>query len=379
MSAKDHVHDALRRWQRDGLIDAPLADRLRAELDTHTAGEGRRWAQYAIAATGAVLLIIAAGVFLRWAWPLMGPASHSVLLAFIGAGVMAFGIVTESNERMAPAAYMLQAGGLALLLIAFAYSQRAWSDSSPGAVLFGLAIIVVPLITASLAIRRNPIMPAIHTAFGYAFLYTFLERATPLDDDTVLWVLDAVAVLATLLLAWRLRGEDHHDPDDWTLNAFVASLYAAGLLIFVTALGPLHLSDQAVWALNAWLVVVTGLTLWGIHRAPPGLRRAWFARQLALSVFYAMVLGWWTTLGALDMGSAGASLLIAALGVTGMVYGLRFDARDTIIASCIALLSAAWYFGTEAGGAFGAVLALAFSAALFFWLSTRLGRTRTAG
>jgi hypothetical protein len=378
LKAKNHVHDALRRWERDGLIDAQLAHRLGSEVDAHVAGEGRRWAQYAIAATGAVILVIAAGVFLRWAWPLMGPASHSILLACVGVGVLAFGMVTESSERMAPAAYLLQSAGLALLLMSFIYSGRAWSDSSPGAIVFGIAIIAVPLVTAGLAIRRNPVMPAIHTAFGYAFLYTFLERATPLDDTSILWILDGVAVLATVLLALRLGRAEHQEPDDWTLNAFISSLYAAGILVFLTAAGPLNMDDQAVWALDLWLVIVGGLALWGIHAAPPGLRRSWFALQLSVCMLLAMIFGWWTTLGALDMDDTAAALFIGVLGAAGIVYGLRFDARDTIIASCITLLTAAWYFGTEAGGAFGAVLALAFSAILFFWISTRLGRSRTA-
>ncbi len=375
MSGRDRVFEALRRWEDKGLVGPELASRLRVEVESHESGEGRRWAQYAIAATGAVILIIAAGVFLRWAWPLMGAGSRSALLAGAGLATLGLGIVTESRTRLQPAAYLLQAAGLALLLMSFGYSRRAWSDASPGAVVFGVAILSIPLASAFITIGRNPISPAIHTAFGYAFLFAFLERSSGLDTDSILWILDAVALVSIVLLAMRLRAEQHQDPDDWTLNAFVTSLYAAGVLLFSTAAGPLDFDDHSVWALNVWLAAVTALTLWGIHGAPAGLRRAWFGRQLALCVFLAIPLTFATALGALDLGETATSVVVAIVGFAGLRYGLRFDSRDTLAAGCIALLAAAWYFGSEKGGAIGAFLALAFSAALFFWLSVRLGRT----
>ncbi|MSR37001.1 MAG: hypothetical protein EXR95_10250 [Gemmatimonadetes bacterium] len=57
-----------------------------------------------------------------------------------------------------------------------------------------------------------------------------------------------------------------------------------------------------------------------------------------------------------------------------MTYGLRLEDRAVLISGCLALLSAAWYYGIERGGALGAVAALAATAALLFWLSARLGR-----
>lgn len=376
MSERDHVLAAIGRWERDGLLDGERAEALRAEVLAHETGRGRRWAQYAVAATGAVVLIIAAGVFMRWAWPRMGPASHSLLLGGFGLGVMVLGMALERTVRVAPAAYLLQAAGLALLLMTTAYSQRAWDDASIGAILFGSAILIVPLVTTGLAVRRNTVMPAIHTAFGYAFLYVFLERVTTLDTDVIIWILDAVAVAATFLLALRLGDAAHQDPDDWTLNAFIASLWSAGVLVFWTAIGPLDLDEHSVWPMNLWLVVVTALTLWGLHRAPAGLRRAWFGRQLALCILIAIVLGFATALGSLDMNEGGASLIVGAIGMAGLRYGLRFDERGAIAAACIALMAAAWYFGAEAGGAIGAVAALLFSAVLFFWISARLGGPR---
>lgn len=376
MSERDHVRAAIDRWERNGHVDAETAHALRAEVDAHESARGRTWAQYAIAATGAILLLIAATVFVRWAWPRTGPGSHSIMLGGFGFAVLLLGMALERRVRIAPAAYLLQAAGLALLLMSATYSRRAWADASIGAIVFGIAVIAIPLVTAGLAIRRNPVMPAIHTAFGYAFLYVFLERATALETDTIIWILDAVAAIAIVLLMVRLRYEAHHDAGDWTLNAFVASLWSAGFLILWTSTGPLDLGAATVWPLNVWLIVVTALTLWGIHRAPPGLRRSWFGHQLALCILLGIVLGFTTALEALDLAAAGAALLVGAIGVAGLRYGVRHDARDAIAAACIALLSAAWYYGAETGGAIGTVAALLFSAALFFWLSTRLGGER---
>ncbi len=50
-------------------------------MEAELQGEGRRWSQYLLAATGGAVLIVAGGTFLAWAWPEMGPAGQSVTLA----------------------------------------------------------------------------------------------------------------------------------------------------------------------------------------------------------------------------------------------------------------------------------------------------------
>ena len=65
------VFEAIRRWEEKGLLDSDLADRLKAEVDESSAAGTQRLFQYVLAATGAVILLIAGGVFLDWAWPLM--------------------------------------------------------------------------------------------------------------------------------------------------------------------------------------------------------------------------------------------------------------------------------------------------------------------
>ncbi len=44
------------------------------------------------------------------------------------------------------------------------------------------------------------------------------------------------------------------------------------------------------------------------------------------------------------------------------------------MASCLALLISAWYWGAEMSGALGAVLALVVVSAVLFWGATRMGR-----
>jgi hypothetical protein len=220
-------------------------------------------------------------------------------------------------------------------------------------------------------------MPAVHVAIGLSFLAVFLDRATPLDEDGIVWVLDGVLVLIGIALLTRLRRA--HGPEDardeaWALNAFVAAMYAGFVLVGLTAAGPFDLDDGTVWALDAWLLGMVGVTLWGIHRAPPALQREWFGLQLALLVVLAVPLCFYTTLEALDAPPEAAALACAALGGLAMAYGLRREARSVLVAGCLALLVAAWYYGVERGGVLGAVAALAATAALLFWLSARLGR-----
>ena len=144
----------------------------------------------------------------------------------------------------------------------------------------------------------------------------------------------------------------------------------------MTAAGPLALGEETLLALDAWLVLVTGLALWGIHRAPEMLRSPRYSLHIAASVLIAIPLGFGTTLEVYDLPPLGAAAVLAGAGAAGLWYGLRRDARPLVLCSCATIVSAAWYLGVDAGERLGTVLALAFTAALFFWVATRLGRGR---
>jgi hypothetical protein len=372
--ARDAVHDAISRWQDAGLIDDVVADSLRAEVMTHSAGAGRRWAQYIVATTAAVLTVLAAGMFLRWAWPAIGPAGRTAILAGAGVMLILLGMAMQARDRWTPVSYLLQTAGLGVLLVTFVYSEKAWPDASAGGIAIGILALATPLVTAAVSLRRNAVMPAINTALGYAFLFLFLDRATTLSTDTVIWIVDAVLVAACVVLVLRLARTPDAADVDALVSSFAASLYAGMVLIIATGAGPLDADARIAYGLDFWLIVTAGLTLWGIHRAPPGLYRWWYEWQLAICMGLAGCLAFLTTLAALDTSELTAALTVAAVGAGGLAYSLDRAARPVVVASCLVVLAAAWYFGATQGGALGAVFALAFSAALLFWVSARLGR-----
>ena len=120
--------------------------------------------------------------------------------------------------------------------------------------------------------------------------------------------------------------------------------------------------------------IVVGLTVVSLGTSAPEL----VVCVLAASVLIAIPLGFGTTLEVYDLPPPGAAAVLAGAGAAGLWYGLRQDARPLVLCSCATIVSAAWYLGVDAGERLGTVLALAFTAALFFWVATRLGRGKEA-
>jgi hypothetical protein len=133
------------------------------------------------------------------------------------------------------------------------------------------------------------------------------------------------------------------------------------------------MEERVVYPLNLWLLIIAALTLWGIHAAPPALQRAWYERQLGLVMLAAIPLFMYTSQEVWNAPAEVTALIVGALGALGLFYAIRTGARSTLLASCIAVLAAAWQYGLDRGGALGVVLALTASAALLFWVSTRVG------
>lgn len=367
------VFEALERWEQKALITQELAERLRREaVDASVAGTARL-SQYVVAATGAIVLLIAGGVFLEWAWPLMDAAARTGLLAVVGLGVHLWGARLEVARRWIPAALLMQTAGLGLLMTAALYSENAWGDTTPGGVAVGVAALALPAALAPWSLRRNVVMPAVHLCFAFGFIAVFLDRATPLSADAIVWILDGVLLAVSLGMAALLR----QDPDGarypWALDAFVASLYAAAVLVFLTGTGPMDMENTVAYPLDVWLFLVAGLTLWGIHRSPVGLRRDWFEDQLACCVLLWIPLGFFTAMEAMDAPSEVALVFVGGVAVLGFGYGIRYRVRRILATSAIAFIAAVWFWAADRAGALGAVAGLAFAAALLFWLSGRVG------
>jgi hypothetical protein len=370
----ESVRQAIERWLAAGLIDEFTAAKLRAEVDQEASAGTRRVSQYLIAATAGTVLLIAAGVFLDWAWPRIGGGARSFLLAAAGVAVVVLGMsLEERTRRWRPAAYLLQTSGLGLLLTAFMYSERVWADASTGGLVAGMLSVIVPIVLTPRAMRRNVVMPAVHLAFGLAFLAVFLDRAVHLSSDETIWVLDFVLAVAALSLGRMLTRADGMERHPWALNAFVMAMVAGFVLVTLTGIGPLGLREEAVWPLDAWLALAAGLALWSIERGSDRVPKQWLGSLLAYLLLAWIGLGFFTALEALDGPAELPLLLVGGVGVAAFVYANGRGLRSLMGVAALAFIAPLWYWGVERGGALGAVAALAATAAILFWVSGRIG------
>jgi hypothetical protein len=378
MSRRDPLREAIDRWLAAGFIDELTAAKLRADVSRETGAETRRISQYLVAFTAGTVLIIAAGIFLDWAWPRMETGARSFLLAAAGVVALVFGTNLEGGaRRWRPAAYVMQTSGLALLLWAFIYSEEAWPDESAGSLVVGVLALAVPIVLAPRAMRRNVVMPSVHLALGLVFLGVFLQRALSLSDDAMIWVLDAVLLGALLALARTLTRDGGLERHPWALNAFITAMTAGFVLITATVVGPLDLSEEAVWPLNVWLALGAALAIWGIERGPEAVPRSQLGHLLAYMLLAWIVLGFVTALEALDGPPELPLLLVGGMGVAAFTYAHR-RAGDAILrglmgAATFAFIVPIWYWAVERGGVLGAVAALVATAAILFWVSGRMG------
>jgi hypothetical protein len=373
--SKRHVEEALDRWEQAGLLDAPSAGRLRNEARAHEARETRRRARYLIATVAAFALFLAAVVFTSRAWPLLDDGTRTFILLGAGAGVYLLGNALEVRHLWYPSALLLQAGGLAVLLVATIYSAEPWPHGEPGGIAFGAVALLAPMGILVRFRGRAPATHALHTAFAFPFAAVFLTRAGDLDFDTVVWVIDGLVVLSLAALALRLRSL-HRDEADGALASMSAALLAGLVLAIVTGVGPLDMDADAILAGDLWLALTVAVTAWGLHRAPPALRRGWFEGQLALCVLIAIPLLLFTTIEALDWPVEVTALVQAALGAAALWYGIHYESRGVLVGGALALATGAWVYGIERGEAVGAVGALVVTAALLFWVSTRIRDAR---
>lgn len=361
---------AIRRWEEKGLLPRSLGDVLRAEVQDAGRSEGQRWSQYLLAATGGAILIIAAGTFLAWIWPEMGFAGQSVTLAAAGAVLLALGIALTARDRWSGVAYLLQVVGPVVIAMAAAWSENAWPDRSSGGVGAAVVMLATTVLALVVAARKDSLLVALQVPLAFLFLYVVLDRGLGFDVKTCLWVLDALLVVALATTAFGLR---RPDGPGWLLGAFTSFLYAALALLLFSAIIVWNMHRMAVVPMDIWLLTVAGLSVWGMQEGvPEQLRHAAYERQLAYCVILWIPFGFFTTLVSLYSGPTEAALVVAAGGASGLWFALPRGSRDVLVASCLTLLAAAWYYGSARAGALGAVVALAATAAALLWASSRM-------
>jgi hypothetical protein len=188
-----------------------------------------------------------------------------------------------------------------------------------------------------------------------------------------------VLVAALLVLTRTLASEGGLERHPWMLNAFVMAMAAGFVLVGMTGLGPLSLSQDAVWPLDLWLALAVGIAVWGIERGPPSLSREWLDRLLSWLLCAWIVLGFYTALEALDGPSELALLVVGGAGVAAFVYANSAGIRHLMSASALAFVVPLWYWAVDRGGALGAVAALVATAGILFWVSGRTGPRGAAG
>jgi uncharacterized membrane protein len=369
--SRGEVHEAIDRWQATGLVDAATAGRLRADVARHADASARRLSQYVLAFTGAVVLVTAGGVFLDWAWPLLGERGRTLVLGVIGLGVLGGGIGLERSTRWLPAGLLMQTAGVALLLSAYVYSERAWSDQTLGGSVIGLFALATPIVLTARAMRSSAFMPAVHMAAGLAFLAVFLDRTTSLSGDAIVWVLDLVLVGAIAVFVRVLLGDPDGQRHPWALNAFVLAMGGGFVLVALTVFETLHMSEDGLLALDAWLLLSAGVTLWGAHLAPPGLRRSWFGVLLSLEMLAWIGLGLLTVDETFGGPPELAIALVGGAGVLAFMHADRHGLRALMAAASLAFIVPVWWWAVERGGALGGIAALVGTAAFLFWASGR--------
>ncbi len=82
MARRDRaVERALTRWTEKGLLDAPLAARLRDEARDDHAARTLRAGQLLVAIAGATALFLGGAIFVSESWPLLSEQTRTTVLA----------------------------------------------------------------------------------------------------------------------------------------------------------------------------------------------------------------------------------------------------------------------------------------------------------
>ena len=143
---------------------------------------------------------------------------------------------------------------------------------------------------------------------------------------------------------------------EWAQSVFRFLLFSSVVLVVPRGEFTWDLDETVIYPLDSWLLAAAGIMLWGLHESmPKHRRRDWYEHQLAFCIRVAIPFAFITTLEAMRTGPTPAALTVAVVGALGLLYSLPRGARSILVASCVALLISAWYWGAEMKSAVGAL------------------------
>jgi hypothetical protein len=146
----------------------------------------------------------------------------------------------------------------------------------------------------------------------------------------------------------------------------------------MTVFGVLSMSDGGLLALDLWLALSVALTLWGVHRAPPGLHRGWFDRLLAYECLAWVPLGLGTAFETFDGPPELGVVMVGGVGVLAFIHADRHGLKQLMGTASLAFIVPVWWWAVERAGALGGVAALLATAGFLFWASGRRGSGEAA-
>ncbi|NNK62965.1 MAG: hypothetical protein HKO98_07105, partial [Gemmatimonadetes bacterium] len=343
----------------------------RSEHDADTLRVG----QLLTAVTGAVALFLAGALFVSQTWPSLSESARTTVLGVLSAAIWLLGRVLSSRERWTRIGEVIQVAGMALAAFALVYSDNAWGEGSLGARVVGASALVIPIVLGPLAWKSSVGMVAAHTALSLVFAALFLDRALGLDFEAIVWVLDALLVVALGVL-W-LRVKDRWDRGvHRDLVALTTGLYAGLVLVFFTGAGVLDWDEGTIWAIDVWWLGMVGLTMWGAAHTPGDAERDVIETHMAACVLLGTFFIGFTGAEALSVPAEAWAIGAAAVGAAGLFWGLRVRNIPTVGASTLALIGVLWVYAMDQADAGVAAAAMAVTAILLFWVASRI---RTVG
>lgn len=372
MARRDRaVERALNRWTGKGLLDAPLAERLRDEAREDHDARTLRAGQLLFAVAGATALFLAGALFVSESWPLLSERVRTVALAGAACAVWVGGRALAGQGRWRRIGEVLQVAALALGAFALVYSEAGWAPGSVGQRVIGVLGLAVPVALARTAWRGSPGLVAAHTAFALIYAALFFGRTFELPARTIVWLLDGLLALALVVVGLRLRRRREAGTTR-ELAALVTGSWAGLVLIGLTGALTFGWGEGTAWALDLWWLGLTALTLWWAARAPAESDRHRIETHMAALVPLGTVLIGYSVGEVLSWPVLAASAAAGVVAAGGLWWGLRARNLPTAVASTAALIAVLWTHAVMQSHPLLGVATMAATAALLFIVAARI-------